>query len=368
MTMRPPEWPAPAHVLAAARELLARVAARGGRVIVAPHGDADGLGAGALAIRALERMGATPTACLPGKGEHVHTPAMRDRLSASRGDALVVLDMGSRAGPIVEGLPTVVIDHHDAREVPDGVVFVSSAGIEPVAPTGLLAYLLLRPLAALDDVAWLAVIATLGDLGDRHPFAAELGAIAARYKKSHLKETVALINAARRSGHYRPALALDVLLAAPGPEAIARGEVPGVDALARFRAEVNAELARLSRVAPRTTRDVALIRFSSSAQLHPLIATRWCGRLAPRIVIAANDGYLPGRVNFAVRSATDTDLLAFLRDLPLGEVEGELANGHPRATGGSIPPADFERMLRALGFSDEVARARPPSPPPPPTT
>jgi single-stranded-DNA-specific exonuclease len=365
MSTRSPsvDAPVPDDALTTARELLSQVAAHarrtGGRVIVAPHGDADGLGAGALVIRALERLGATPIVELPGKGEHVHTPAMRQRLSAHDADALVVLDMGSRAGPIVEGLPTVVIDHHDAREVPSGVVFVSSAGREPVAPTGLLAYRLLRPLVELDDVAWLAVIATLGDLGERHPFADELGAIAARYRKTHLKETVALINAARRSGSYRPELALGVLLAASGPEAIARGEVEGVDALVRYRAEVNAELARLSRVAPRTTRDVALIWFSSSAQLHPLIATRWCGRLAPRIVIAANDGYLPGRVNFAVRSASDTDLLAFLRGLPLGEVEGEFANGHPRATGGSIPPGDFERMLRVLGFSDAVIHARP---------
>ena len=84
-------------------------------------------------------------------------------------------------------------------------------------------------------------------------------------------------------------------------------------------------------------------------RVRPLIATRWAPRLAPKIVIAANDGYLPGRVNFAVRSASRTDLLAFLRGLGLGVVEGEFANGHPRATGGSVPPHEFARLLTALG-------------------
>lgn len=105
------------------------------------------------------------------------------------------------------------------------------------------------------------------------------------------------------------------------------------------------------RLPPRIAGDVAVIRFSSPAQIHPLIATRWAPRLAPKIVIAANDGYLPGRVNFAVRSASQVDLLALLRGLGLGRVEGEFANGHPRATGGSVPPHEFERVLAALGAS-----------------
>lgn len=136
MSSRSCEWPAPREPRDAARRLLTELTARRGRVIIAPHGDADGLAAGALAMRAVERMGGAPIPCLPGKGEHVHTPVMRERLAALAADGLVVLDMGSRSGPIVRGLPTIVIDHHDAREVPDDVVHLSSAGCEPVAPTG----------------------------------------------------------------------------------------------------------------------------------------------------------------------------------------------------------------------------------------
>lgn len=350
-------WPAPRKILDEARAIIAGFGARKARVIVAPHTDADGLAAGVIVIRALERLGAVPIVALPGKGEHVHTPSMRARLNELHADGLIVLDMGSRSGPIVEGVPTIVIDHHDARERPDGVTFVSAAGCEPVAPTGLIAYLMLLELTAIEDLDWLALLATVGDLGTGAPFSELLAGAAKRVKKTHIAKTAALINAARRSASYRPELALDVLLAARDPREIARGTLPGVAALEACRDEVNAEVERVARVAPLLSRDVALIRFSSGAQIHPLIATRWAGRLAPRIVLAANDGYLPGRVNFAMRSASQTDLLAFLRGLGLGDVEGEFANGHPRATGGSIPPHEFTRLLRALGYSEAAIAA-----------
>jgi single-stranded-DNA-specific exonuclease len=343
-------WPAAPEAMAAARALLAELGACQARVLVAPHTDVDGLAAGVLAVRALARLGALPTIALPRKGEHVHAPSMRDRLMELRGDALVVLDMGSRAGPIVEGLPTIVIDHHDAREVPEGVVFVSAAGYEPVAPTGLLAFVLLSSLVGLEDDAWLAALAIFGDLGERHPFAHEIAAVLTHHKKTHFKEAVALLNAARRAASYRPELAFEVLSSASGPADIARGGGPEIAQLQAYRAEVKAEVERVARVAPQIASGVALLRFSSGAQIHPLIATRWAGRLAPRIVLAANDGYLPGRVNFAMRCASDVNLLAFLRGLGLGHVEGELANGHPRATGGSVPPHEFDRILAALGF------------------
>lgn len=343
-------WPAPSSPIAEARTLLASSCERGARIAIAPHTDVDGLAAGVLAVRTVERLGGTPVVVLPGKGEHVHSPSMRDRLRELRADGLVVLDMGSRRGPIVEDLPTIVLDHHDARDTPDGVIFVSAAGCEPVVPTGLLAYVVFSPLTTLDDVAWLAALAVYGDLGDAHPFAAALAPIVAAHKKTHFKDTVALVNSARRAGSYRPDAALGALLAATGPRDIARGSTPEIAELAACRAEVAAEVARVARVPPRISGDVALIRFRSTAQIHPLIATRWMRRLAPKIVLVANDGYLPGRVNFAMRCAADVDLLAFLRALPLGPVAGEFANGHPRATGGSVPLHDFDRILAALGF------------------
>src|SRR5690606_12204879 len=147
-----------------------------------------------------------------------------------------------------------------ARDVPDGVVFVSAAGHEPVTPTGLLAFLVLRELAPIDDLGWLALVATIGDLGSSTAFEPELGAIAATQRKTHVQKTVSLINAARRAPHYQPEVALDVLLAAGGTADIARGTVPGVAQLEACRTEVQAEVARVSRVAPKIHDNVALLR------------------------------------------------------------------------------------------------------------
>lgn len=64
-------------------------------------------------------------------------------------------------------------------------------------------------------------------------------------------------------------------------------------------------------------------------------------------MLAANSGWLPGRVNFAVRGGTG-DLRAWLRDaLPEGVVH-EFAHGHPRATGGSLPPHLFSLLVERL--------------------
>ncbi len=77
-----------------------------------------------------------------------------------------------------------------------------------------------------------------------------------------------------------------------------------------------------------------------------MIAAQWERRLAPRAVIAANDDYLPGRVNFSVRGGAG-DLRRWLRDA-LPEATGEFAHGHDRATGGSLTPEDFELLLVRL--------------------
>ena len=331
--MHQQQCPATRETFDEARTLLSRLCARNARIIVAPDKDADGLAAAVITVRAIERLGGLPVIELPKKGEHVHSASMRTRLAALRADGLVVLDMGSRAGPIVEDLPTIVIDHHDARYRPDGAIFVS----EPAAATGELAYRVWSPLVDLEDTRWLVALALCGDAGEMPE---------GPWKKTHLRKLVSLVNSARRATSYQPHLALELLLAAPSSAAALKSAA----ALEACREEVKAEVDRVARTAPKISGNVALIRFSSGAQIHPLIATRWAPRLAPKIVIAANDGYLPGRVNFALRSASKTDLLAFMRELPLGPVEGEFANGHPRATGGSIPPEDFARFLTCVGF------------------
>ena len=65
----------------------------------------------------------------------------------------------------------------------------------------------------------------------------------------------------------------------------------------------------------------------------------------------ANDGYIPGRVNFSMRTKLDVNIVELLRSIPLPGAEGEFGFGHPAASGGSLAPRDFTRLLAALGFA-----------------
>ncbi|HLL82417.1 MAG TPA: hypothetical protein VK420_07185, partial [Longimicrobium sp.] len=312
----------------------------------------------ALALRTLERLGRTDVAVeLSGKGEHVHADTVRARLRAARPEALLVLDMGSRGEPILEGLPTLVVDHHQPRGFPPGAVVVSAFGHEPVAPTGLLAYELFSGVTALDDLAWLALLGTVADLGTDAPFSA-VPALLRRHGRKNVTEAVALLNAPRRHGDHDVACALSVLLGAREPSDIAQGRVEGVDRLRAYRAEVAAEVSRCSKTRPLFAGRFALLAFQSRAKVHPLVAQRWLGRLRGKIVIAANFDYLPGKVNFAMRSTTGENLIELLRGLPL-PLRGDVAHGHPRATGGSLTHPEFAHLLEALGFTGSGVEARP---------
>jgi single-stranded DNA-specific DHH superfamily exonuclease len=284
------------------------------------------------------------------RGEHVHAEPLRARIRDRRPDVLVVVDMGSRGGPILSGVPTLVVDHHQPRGLPPGATVVTAFGHAPVAPASLLTHHLARGVADVEPLAWLALLGTVADAGTDAPFT-ELPGWLARYGRRATTEAVALLNAARRAADDAVEIALQVLLQAGSPRDIAGGAAPAIARLRAVRRQVQAEVQRCARTAPRLADGVALIRFSSPMQVHPLVATRWATRLRDRVVVAANDGYLPGRVNFAMRTATRRNLVDLLRGLPLGRVEGELGFGHPAATGGSLVPADFDRLLRALGVA-----------------
>jgi len=85
--------------------------------------------------------------------------------------------------------------------------------------------------------------------------------------------------------------------------------------------------------------------------VHPLVATTWARRLAPRMVLAANAGYLgPGTVDFAVRGGAG-DLRRVLQAALAAQdasAAPEFAHGHDRATGGSLGLAAFERLPEGL--------------------
>lgn len=345
------EWPAATSALEAGRAFL-RERCRTGRVVAAFHGDVDGLAAAVIAIRALERLGNRDVLPLPtGKGESIHSPPMAARLAAARPEALLVLDTGSRAGRILPGVPTLIVDHHVPAGVPEDAVFVSAASHPPVAPAALLTYVLAGGVVESSDLDWLAALGTVADLGFANPFA-EIAAVVRRFGRHRVREAVSLLNAAKRAPAHDVACAFAALVAARSPADIAAGHGEPIERLRRYREEVRREANRCARARPAFAGQAALLRFSSPAQVHPLVAARWARRLPRHVVIAANEGYLPGRVNFSLRTALAVDLIAFLHRLRPSGLTGDYAYGHPQATGGSLTVAEFERLLAALGFSE----------------
>jgi single-stranded-DNA-specific exonuclease len=300
-----------------------------GAVAVVPHTDADGLAAGAIALRV--RGEDASAAVLLGRGA---SPWNAPDLPAG---PLAVLDQGLRAG----GPPGLYVDHHVPEAAPrDDQVFVSSYGEEPETPTAPL----LRRVVP-EAPAWLAAVGAAGDLGDAGFALPECAGV----RKTATKQLVSLVNAPRRlpDGPVREALAL--LVEAAGPkEALAD---PRIAVLQEAKDAWKAELDRVVRTAPQVGEAVALVRFSSPAQVHPLVATTWARRLAPRVVLAANDGYLPGRVNFAARGGPPgSSIPQLLRAALPDATSSEFAHGHDRASGGSLEAGEFARLVRALGI------------------
>jgi single-stranded-DNA-specific exonuclease len=277
---------------------------------------------------------------LRARGEPAEGAVLLERGETPFGDepplpagSVAVLDWGVRQ----LARPGILVDHHVPEAVPrDDQLVVSAHGERPEVSTAPLVRRLLP-----DAPAWLAAVGAFGDLGAAGLALPEC----AGAPRGAVRRLVPLVNAPRRirGGPVREALA--VLVASESAQAALAD--PRVRALEQARRAWQHELERVGRTAPRIAGDVVVIRFSSPAQVHPLVAARWQRRLAPRVVLVANDGYLPGRVNFSVRGGS-RDLRALLREA-LPEGEGEFAHGHEAATGGSLPPDQFELLVARLG-------------------
>ena len=317
-------------------------------VWVLGHNDADGLAATALFVRALRARGRAVRTRIVGRGESAWSGDMRAELAGEPAGGVIVTDLGVRPTLPMPGVPTIVVDHHVPGEPPPDATVITGYGCEPIPTSSLLAYWCAGALTDAAPWVWIAAVGIIGDLAEQAGFA-EM-AEARRYGVTALREVAALVNAPRRTASGDAAVALAVLTAADGPKAITNGTGPEADALHAARAEVKAEVEQARRAAPRVKGGVALIRFSSAAQIHPLIAQQWRGRLKNEIVLAANTGYRPGWVHFAVRSAAGQDLVAFLADHRPPGADDSYGNGHRQATGGALRPADWNAFVQSLGF------------------
>ena len=321
-------------------------------VTVLGHFDADGLSAVALLVRALDAAGWVAEPRVTGKGETPWDPAFAATLGAPGG--LIVTDLGTRAEPVLPGVPTIIIDHHLPTGEAPGATVVSGNGLAPEPTSALLAWWCAGALGDQADLLWLAALGLIGDMADPFP---EQAQAEARWGKTALKDAVSLVNAPRRTAGADASPALALLLRGDGPKVVTKEPSLERDALVAAKAEVRDAVEAARRVAPKVRGDVALIRFHAAQQIHPLIAQQWRGRLKDKIVLAANTGYRPGWVHFAARSARGENLVDFLaRHRPPG-ADSRYGNGHAQATGGALRIADWNAFVVDLGFPEHQAPA-----------
>jgi len=322
-------------------------------VVVLHDSDADGVTAGVVLQLALLRAGFENVKLVaPDRQRNAWTPANRERVIAAAPDSLFVLDLGSQSEPVIAGVPTCFIDHHRPEGVPPGDTLISAYTWEPIPNTSLLVWELCSSLTDVSDLDWIAAIGTVSDLGEKAPF--EMLAVAkSRYTAKYLKEASALINAARRASQYNPEVAVRALLTHDNPRSLVNSNTQEVEQLREARKEVQAAMEQAKKAAPVFSGNVALVRINSPCQIHPLIAQSWRTRLPKYIVMVANEGYIPGRVNFSVRTASRINVLDFLKSVDLSPGEGSYGHGHDSASGGSLPVERWNELLSSLGFENK---------------
>ena len=324
------------------------------RVVCLHDTDADGITAGVLWQRAMERLEYSNLArIVPDRERNAWTPENKRRVAESNPDALFVLDLGNQPHDVVENVRTCFIDHHRPGETRDDQTLISAYSWNPVPNTSLIVNELFAPLVDLSDLDWIAAIGAFSDLGERAPFEI-IETTKKKYTAKYLKEATALINAVRRASDSNPEAAARALLNHSNPKELVLSSDDDVNSMKAAREEVKAAMNEAKKSAPIFAGQVALIRVHSRCQIHPLIAQIWRGRLSKYIVIAANDGYIDGRINFSCRASGETNVLQFLRDIKLSDGEGNFGNGHDGASGGSLPPARWNELLQKIGFAPEV--------------
>jgi single-stranded-DNA-specific exonuclease len=265
---------------------------------------------------------------------------------------LIVTDLGVRDGAIAPGVPTIIIDHHVPTGVPGDAVVISGNGTQPEPTSALLAYWCAEAVGTADDLLWLAALGLIGDMAEDKGFP-EIAAAHSRYGKTALRNAVSLINAPRRTASADAGPALALLMKCNSPKEVLSGEHPETALLLAAKEEVKCQMDAAKRVAPQVRGDVALIRFSSPCQIHPLVAQQWRGRLKDKIVLAANTGYRAGWVHFAARTASGADLIRFLAERRPQGADENYGSGHVQATGGALRPEAWNSFISNLGFPEE---------------
>lgn len=334
------------------------------RIHVFTDADADGLPAAALLVRALLAAGYEHvTAEARRKFENAWMPEVQARLAAGDSEALLLVDLGSRAEEVVAGVATLLIDHHAPFGTPPGATLLTGYGTEPTPTSGLLALWCAAAIApaVADELQWMAGISLLSDLGEKAPFA-ELEESKKRFGATALKDLTALLNAPRRTANGDAGYALRLLLHASTPKQVLKDGGPELDALRAAKAEVSAALAFARKAGPKFSTkwraelgaDMAAVRMDTPCQVHPLVAQIWRAQLKKAVIFGVNTGFRPGYVHFSGRAPKGVNLLRFLRNHTPAGADNTYGGGHDQASGGALTVSLWNAFATEMGFGPEM--------------
>jgi single-stranded-DNA-specific exonuclease len=323
-------------------------------LLVMGHNDADGLSATAIFARALGAAGWGVETRTLGRGENPWSPELAAELQGAQPGALIVTDLGLRPGKLGPAtMPVVIADHHVPQgfaeaELPGNTTVITGYGLDPIPTSSLIAWRCAAALADPAHLVWLAALGLVGDMADKD--FPDVMAQAKPFGITAIRDAASLVNAPRRAASGDAAPALTLLMKAENPKDVLNGRYPETEALLAAKAEVKEALDAAKRIPPRVAGDVALIRFSTPCQIHPLVAQSWRGRLKDKIVIAANEGYRSGWVHFAARTATGANLIAFFAAHKPAGADEHYGGGHVQASGGALKPEQWRAFLDSIGF------------------
>lgn len=217
---------------------------------------------------------------------------------------------------------------------------------------------------------------THGDLGTTlkwEPPFPDMTATFKKYPKKAVNDAVGLVNAPRRSAAYNVKDAWNAVITAADP-----GSIKKAEKLHDASFEVRRETERCTHTAPKFSADatICVLTISSAAQVHPVIATRWAGHLKSNkleIVMCANEGYLPDKVNFSCRIAKvargregneKVDIIKRLESIVEGHRElrerlgQSFARGHKEASGGIVGKKEWEELKEIMGMDDSKTKKK----------
>ncbi len=345
------------------------------RIHILTDSDADGLPAATILLLTLKQAGyANATAEARLKFESAWSPSAIERLRAVNPDALIVADLGSRADPILSGVPTLLLDHHRPLGTPPGATLITAyremetgEDAREIPTTGLMAYRCAEALLPniYEQYLWLAAVSLLSDLGDKAPFP-ELALAKKLYGAGSLRDLTSLLNAPRRTARGDASSALELLTIGTSPKQILASVEPRVaelrERLLADKAEVADALSLARKLPPRFSTavreelgaDLIAIRMHTECQVHPLVAQQWRARFPKSVIFGINTGFRPGWVHFSGRAPGGVNLIRFLAKHRPEGADHSYGNGHDQAAGGALPVRIWNRFVKEIGFGNEL--------------